>query len=171
MRKSVWIMLVVSAVVAAAALVALRPADDLARDFRLDSLSHGRFYLHDQRGKCVVLVFWSVACRPCKAELAFLGEMQRELADERFVIAALCTDAETPDQARRAIEPLAIDYPVLLDAGGAVAAAWDAQTVPTTVIIAPDGAEAWRRTGYDASDGRAIRAHVQRLLSGAGGGR
>ncbi len=170
MNKLVWITLAVGiAVAVGAALLVFGPGDDLRQDFRLESLSHGRFYLHDQRDKCVVLVFWSVPCEPCKAEMAFLGEMQRELGDRRLVIAGLCTDAQTPEEARRVVEPLDIEFPILLDNGAKVAAAWDAQTAPTTVIIGPDGKEAWRRTGYDVSVGRAIRSQVQRLLGSAEG--
>ena len=39
---------------------------DLAGDFRLKTLDHGRFYLNEHRGKIVVLVFWSTDCKYCK---------------------------------------------------------------------------------------------------------
>lgn len=167
MNKRLWIILAAAGIAAAyVAVSTLAPGGGpRGADFRLDSLSGERFYLHDQRGKCVVLVFWSTMCDPCKAELAYLSGLQRELADDRLVVAGICTDAEGPDRVRRAVEPLDVDFPILLDTTGEVAPDWQATVVPTTVIIDADGKVAWRRTGYDATVGRAIRSQIERILA------
>jgi len=165
MNKRLWIILAAAAVVAAYVAVAmLSPASPRGADFRLESLSGERFYLHDQRGKCVVLVFWSTMCAPCKAELTYLSNLQRELADDRLVVAGICTDAESPDRASRVVGPLDVDFPVLLDTTGEVTRDWDAVIVPTTVIIDADGKVVWRRAGYDAAVRRAIRSQIERVL-------
>jgi len=172
MNKTLWIILAGVAVAAVAvAVVVLAPRGNAAPDFRLQTIAGERFYLHDQRGKCVVLVFWSTTCVPCKAEMTFVGQMARDLADDRLVVAALCTDAETPDEARRTVEPLDLNYPVLLDTGAKVAGQWNVTVAPTTVIIDADGKEAWRREGYDASTGQAIRLQIERLLARTGAAR
>lgn len=168
MNRNLWIILaVVGAVAAAAAVLAFRPVDRLAPDFALESLAHGRFYLHDQRGKVVVLLFWDPMCVPCKHEMSFLAELQRDLGGADLALAAVCIDPESPDQARRVAEELGVAYPVLLDDGGRVADAWSAAVVPTTVIIDADGKEVWRRQGYDPAVRWAIRSQVERLLAAA----
>jgi len=167
MNRTPWIVIAVVVVLAGIALLAVRFGDDAAPAFRLERLSGGRFYLREHHGKCVVLLFWSTTCAPCKREMRFLEALRRDLADERLVIAAICVDADTHDQARNVTEPLGLDYPILLDRGGQVARAWHAKTLPTTVIVDPQGRTAWRREGYDPAAGRLIRSQIERLLAGA----
>ena len=169
MRKVQWTRLAfVVVIVAGMALLAVKLGDDAVQDFRLERVSGGRFYLREHRGKCVVLVFWSTMCTPCKQEMAFLEELRRELADERLLVAGICIDAESPDQAQGVTEQLRIGYPILLDTGGKVAEAWRVKTVPTTVIVDPRGRVEWRREGYDEATERVIRSQIERMLATAG---
>lgn len=168
--KSLWIIVAaVIAIAAGMALVTVGPDDKLVRHFHLPTASGGRFYLQEHRGKYVVLVFWSMTCLPCKQEMSFLADLERELNDERLVIAGLCTDAQSPDQAKAVTEELGISYVIALDTSGEVAEALRVKAVPTTVIVDADGAEVWRREGYDQAVRRAIRSQVERLLGGAEG--
>ena len=49
---------------------------DIAKDFRLDTLTHKRFYLNQHKDKVVVLVFWTTWCSICKTELVELKSLR-----------------------------------------------------------------------------------------------
>lgn len=170
--KHLWIIIAaVGAIAAGMALVTVGPDDKLVPHFHLETASGRRFYLREHLGKCVVLVFWSTACVPCKEEMAFLAELHSDLGEKRLVIAGICTDAESPDQAEAIADQLRISYAIPLDTDGKVAKSLGIKAVPTTVLINAAGVEVWRREGYDPAVRRAIRSQVDRVLLGPEGER
>ncbi|MCS6799137.1 MAG: TlpA family protein disulfide reductase [Myxococcota bacterium] len=68
--------------------------DRLAPDFELRD-RHGRpFRLSEQRGKTVVMNFWSITCPPCVEEMPTLVELADILAErDDVVLVAVSTDA------------------------------------------------------------------------------
>ncbi len=139
-----------------------------APDFRLDTLSHQRFYLNAQKGKAVVLVFWSTDCSACKKEMLALQPLVDKLGPKGLVVAAVCVDPENLAAARAAVKKLGIKYPVLLDRGGKIAKKYQVKAYPTTVIIDPAGKLCFREKGWGPSTGRSIEGKVQGFLTGTG---
>lgn len=131
--------------------------------FSLETLTHERFHLNQQRGKIVVLLFWDTTCRVCKKELAELETLRRELGDKRVVLANVCTDPENRGEAHRVIRALGIGYATLLDRGGEVARRYRVRAFPTTIIVTPEGRVGFAREGRtDALMGQ-LRRVIERL--------
>ncbi|UCG13393.1 MAG: TlpA family protein disulfide reductase [Deltaproteobacteria bacterium] len=145
-----------------------RPEQSLgfAPDFRLDTVSHQRFYLNQYRGKVVVLLFWTTYCNICKQEKLALDKLHDALGPKGVVVASVCTDPENIDSVRQIIKGLGVSYPTLLDRGARVARKYSVQAVPTTVIVGPEGRLCFRRIGYSGAIMRQIRSQVKRLLPG-----
>ncbi|UCG12596.1 MAG: TlpA family protein disulfide reductase [Deltaproteobacteria bacterium] len=136
-----------------------------APDFRLDTLSHRRFYLNEHRGKVVVLVFWMTICTICKEEKVGLNTLHRALEPRGVVVASVCSDPENLDTVHRIARRLEIDYPILLDHGAKVSKKYSVQVLPTTVVIGPRGRLRFIRVGYSPSIMRQIRSKAESLLS------
>jgi cytochrome c biogenesis protein CcmG, thiol:disulfide interchange protein DsbE len=133
-------------------------------DFRLDTLTHQRFYLNQQRGKNVVLVFWATWCNPCKSELIALKAIASDPKFKDVVFAAICNDPENIDDATRIAKTLDLNFTVLLDTEAQVANKLGVKAVPTTIIVNTDGRISLKEEGYDTETMEEIKEHIQNLV-------
>jgi thiol-disulfide isomerase/thioredoxin len=106
-----------------------------APDFELVDLDGGRHTLAELRGKTVVLNFWATWCGPCRMEVPGLSAFARAHPD--IPVLGIAVDGE-PEALRKAAKELGIDY-LVLRADAATRAAYGVSTLPTTVIVGPDG--------------------------------
>jgi peroxiredoxin len=85
-----------------------------APDFTLQSLEGKTVRLSDYRGKPVVLNFWATWCEPCKVEMPWFVDLQRQYgpAGVQFLGVAM-DDASTKDIAAFA-ESMKVNYPILI---------------------------------------------------------
>ncbi|MBI2708217.1 MAG: TlpA family protein disulfide reductase [Actinobacteria bacterium] len=89
------------------------------------------------RGQPVVVTFWTSACAGCEDQLRAAESVQRSVGDRvTFVGIAVRDDAAA---AKRAVARAGTTYDVALDPTGTVLAAFGAEALPTTVLVAPDG--------------------------------
>jgi len=137
---------------------------DIAKDFRLDTLAHKRFYLNQHKGKVVVLVFWTTWCKICKTELVDLKSLKDMPNGENLVIAGICSDPENINEVKQIAENLNIDYPVLLDKGQVVTGRYRIGPFPTTVIINQKGVVSFVREGYNPAIANQVKTKVSSLF-------
>jgi peroxiredoxin len=137
---------------------------------KLETLDHGRFYLHDQRGKPVVLVFWDTSCQICKRELVEVESMRSTMGPETVVVAGVCQDPENVDLARALVQGLGLGFPTLLDQEGRVSKAYGVNGFPTTIVISPAGTVGFVREGYTEPLMRQLRSTVQGYLEASSHG-
>lgn len=129
------------ALLLAAALYAfvgwLRAPDlpETAPNFTLTTLAGETVELESLRGQTVVLNFWATWCGPCRTETPTFSAFADEHPEIPVLGIATDGDAET---LRAAAEALGITYPVLR-ADEATAEAYQITTIPTTVVVEPDG--------------------------------
>lgn len=108
---------------------------EVAPGFALASLDGSTIDLADLRGRTVVLNFWATWCPPCRAEIPSFSRFARRHPE--IAVLGIAVDGE-PDELRQARERMGIDYPVLR-ADEATLAAYRVETLPTTVVVDPDG--------------------------------
>ncbi|HEY8358435.1 MAG TPA: TlpA disulfide reductase family protein [Ramlibacter sp.] len=108
------------------------------------------------KGKPTVVNFWATWCPPCRAEMPLLLQMA-DLYGDKFVL-QLVNFKERASAVQRYMQASAWTHPVLLDAVGAGAAAWEVKTFPTTFGFDAQGRARWRVRGeYDWSSAEAGR--------------
>lgn len=108
-----------------------------APDFTLENLDGESVQLDQFRGKVVFLNFWSTLCVPCREEMPLLKEFAREQSAGAVVLGVNLDDPR--DQVARFVEQEDLNFPVLLDTGGAVAREYCIRAYPTTIVINPTG--------------------------------
>ena len=122
---------------AALALLELREALHQEAGFTLTSLDGKTYSLDGLRGKVVLLNFWATWCPPCRKEMPDLQKMYAELAGKGFVVLAVS------DEKRDVVEKFLADkhytFPVLLDEGRKVNAAFDVEGIPKSFLFGRDG--------------------------------
>ncbi len=110
-----------------------------APDFNLKDVHSQDVKLSKFKGKVVLLNFWATWCGPCKIEMPWFVEFQREYKDRGFSVIAVSMDEEGWDIVRPFTEGLKLNFPVVIgddqiaDAFGGVVA------LPTTFIIDKQG--------------------------------
>jgi len=116
---------------------------EVAPDFELVTLDGDTVRLSSLRGKTVVLNFWASWCGPCRVEIPQFSSFAE--AHPEVPVLGIATDG-TPGELKAASKKLGITYPVLR-ADAATVRAYGVDTLPTTVIVGPEGTVAAAHAG------------------------
>lgn len=118
----------------------------------------------DLDGKVVMIDIWASWCAPCKASFPSYGELQREWADEDFVIVAISVDRKARDY----LKFLAQNDPgfvTVRDVNQSLVATLEPPAMPTSYIYGRDGKLRTIHEGYRGkSTIDTVRADVMPLL-------
>jgi len=130
-----------SAAPGGAALTAADPAGKPAPDFELKSIDGKSYKLADLRGKAVLLNFWATWCPPCKIEIPWFIELQKQYADQGLVVVGVAMDDDTNKQkvVSDFVSQMKIDYPILLGTDQVADQYGGVDALPTTFFIGRDG--------------------------------
>ena len=109
-----------------------------APPFTLKGVKGSTVSLAAYRGKVVLLDFWATWCRPCRIELPRVEKLYKEFKAKGLVVFAV-NFAEEPGVVRDFLAKNPFVVPVLLDPKGGVGQAYDADAIPTLVVIGKDG--------------------------------
>jgi thiol-disulfide isomerase/thioredoxin len=110
-----------------------------APDFALQSLEGNTMRLSDLKGKAVLLNFWATWCSPCKIEMPWFIELQKQYGAQGLQIIGVAMDDSSKEDIAKFAKDMGVNYPVLLgkeevgDAYGGVPA------LPETFFIGRDG--------------------------------
>ncbi|MDZ7751740.1 MAG: TlpA disulfide reductase family protein [Gammaproteobacteria bacterium] len=103
----------------------------------LETASGTPYRLQDYSGQVTVLNFWATWCPPCVEEIPSLNRLRKHMEGLPFDLVSV-NYAEGPAEIRAFMDKVQVDFPVLLDPGGRVAADWGVFTLPATFVIGPD---------------------------------
>ncbi|HBK05407.1 MAG TPA: TlpA family protein disulfide reductase [Acetobacteraceae bacterium] len=110
-----------------------------------DGASH---HLSEFKGRGMVVNMWATWCAPCVAEMPSLEVLSKALAPKDIAVLPLSSDRGGADVVAKWFQAHGIGaLPVLLDPKGAMARAFQARGIPTTVIINKSGAVVARLEG------------------------
>lgn len=153
MKRDPLILFFVAAIVAAMLFAGVRMArnnranglakgqliGNLAPDFDLQTLDGKSLKLSDLRGKAVLLNFWATYCEPCKIEMPWFVELQKEYGPQGFqIVGVAMDDASTEDIAKFAKE-MGVNYPILLGKESVGQSYGGVSVLPTTFFVDRDG--------------------------------
>jgi thiol-disulfide isomerase/thioredoxin len=118
----------------------------------------------DLEGQVVMIDIWASWCAPCKASFPAYGELQREWADQGFVIVAVSVDRKARDYTKFLAqnEP---DFATVRDVNQSLVATLSPPAMPTSFIYGRDGRLRAVHEGYRGNRTiEIIRADVLPLL-------
>lgn len=118
-------------------------------------------------GHGMVINLWATWCAPCVAEMPSLAALSRTLAPDDIAVLPLSSDRGGAAVVRAFYqEHGVVSLPILLDPRGAAAHAWNAQGVPTSIIVDRKGRDRARVEGAGDWSTPAAVAAVRRLVAG-----
>ena len=134
-----------------------------APDFTLPTLDGRTLKLSDFRGKAVLLNFWATWCPPCKVEMPWFEDLQRQYGSDGLVVLGVAMDDTDPKTIAKFASELGVNYPVLLGTDQVSDDYGNVQYLPTTFYIGRDGTIVDKMTGL--LDRKDIEAAVKKALS------
>lgn len=118
-----------------------------APDFSLPSLDGRKVKLSDFRGKAVLLNFWATWCPPCKVEMPWFADLQKQYGQDGLVVLGVAMDDSEPATIAKFASEMGVNYQVLLGTNKVSDDYGDVQYLPTTFYIARDGTIVDKMTG------------------------
>jgi thiol-disulfide isomerase/thioredoxin len=179
MKKSVWIVIAILAVIVVAAHYADKatrlphntasaslskgdaPEAKLAPDVTLKNLDGKDVSVAQFKGKVVLVNFWATWCEPCKVEIPWLIEMQQKYEAKGFTVLGVAMD----DEGRSVVAPFVekehfdldhgqsqMNYPIVIGNDDAADKFGGLLGYPTSLLIGRDGQILKRITGIINTD-------------------
>ncbi len=111
----------------------------VAPDFSLETLDGKTLRLSDLRGKAVLLNFWATWCGPCKIEMPWFVDLQKQYGSQGLQIVGVAMDDASKEDIGKFAKEMGVNYPILIgketvgDQYGGVPA------LPETFLISRDG--------------------------------
>lgn len=110
-----------------------------APEFALPSLDGKTVRLSDFRGKAVLLNFWATWCEPCKIEMPWFVELQKQYGPEGLQIVGVAMDDASAQDIAKFAQNMGVNYPILIGKEAVGNSYGGVQFLPATFYIDRDG--------------------------------
>lgn len=110
-----------------------------APDFDLATLDGRRVKLSDFRGKAVLLNFWATWCPPCKIEMPWFEDLQKQYGKDGLVVLGVAMDDTDPPKIAEFAHEMGVNYQVLLGTDQVSDDYGNVQYLPTTFYVDRNG--------------------------------
>jgi peroxiredoxin len=107
-------------------------------DFALNDLNGKLVHLKDYSGKTVLVNAWATWCPPCREEMPLLVAEYNRRKDTGFTVLAI-NAGETRQDAAAFAQSYGMSFPVLLDPDSKLLDSLLIDSLPTTILVGPDG--------------------------------
>jgi peroxiredoxin len=109
-----------------------------APDFTLPTIDGKQVKLSELRGKAVLVNFWATWCGPCKLEIPWFLDLQKQYGSQGLVILGIAMD-DNPDVVPKFAQEMKIDYPVLIGNEKVAEQYGGVEGLPQTFYVGRDG--------------------------------
>ncbi len=133
-----------------------------APDFALKDANGQTVHLSDYRGKVVLLDFWATWCGPCKIEIPWFQQFERENKDKGFAVLGVAMDEEGWDVVKPFAQHMNINYRLLVGDDKIADQYGGVDALPTTFLIDREGRIASVHVGLSGK--RDFEDGIQELL-------
>jgi thiol-disulfide isomerase/thioredoxin len=111
----------------------------VAPDFSLESLDGPTMRLSDLRGKAVLLNFWATWCGPCKIEMPWFVDFQKQYGSQGLQIVGVAMDDASKEDIGKFAKDMGVNYPILIGKEAVGDQYGGVPALPETFLIGRDG--------------------------------
>lgn len=134
-----------------------------APDFALKDLDGKTVRLSDYRGKAVVINFWATWCPPCRHEIPWFVDLQKQYGPHGLQIIGISMDETGPAAVKKFADAMGVNYKVVMGDAAAARSYGGVRVLPTTIYIDRQGKVVTTVPGLISK--QEIEGIIQRLLS------
>ena len=123
----------------------------IAPDFELPKIDGGNLKLSSLRGKAVLLNFWATYCEPCKVEMPWFVELQRQYGPAGFCrSSAWPWTTPAPADIVAFARKMGVNYPILIGQESVGQSYGGIPVMPTTFFLDRNGKVLTREFGLQS---------------------
>jgi peroxiredoxin len=111
----------------------------VAPDFSLEGLDGKTMRLSDLRGKAVLLNFWATWCGPCKIEMPWFVDLQKQYASQGLQIVGVAMDDASKEDIGKFAKDMGVNYPILIGKESVGDQYGGVPALPESFLISRDG--------------------------------
>ena len=140
-----------------------------APSFRVKDLAGRTLDLDElRRHGPVLLDFWATWCKPCRAAMPDLENLNARYGPLGLTVIGVSIDGpRNQNKVRPFVKSLGITYPVTIDQDGRIQQLYQVGALPTAVLIDTAGIDVTSRVGYRPGEGASLTAKIAALLPAA----
>jgi thiol-disulfide isomerase/thioredoxin len=134
--------------------------------FTLVTLDGKKVSLSDFKGKPVLVNFWATWCGPCKVEMPWFEEFNKQYASQGLVILGLADDVDAGNEAiAKVAKKTGVTYPILLTDGKVQKeyAPAGMDYLPMSFYVDRNGVIVEETAGLGGKD--EIEAHIKKVIA------
>jgi thiol-disulfide isomerase/thioredoxin len=132
--------------------------------FTLTDLDGKKVSLSDYKGRPVLVNFWATWCGPCKVEMPWFEEFQKQYAAQGFQILGLTDDVDAgKDTITKVAHRIGVSYPILLTDGKVQTAYGGLDVLPMSFYVDRNGVVVEETAGLGSKD--EIEAHIKKAIA------
>ncbi|HYG98180.1 MAG TPA: TlpA disulfide reductase family protein [Terriglobales bacterium] len=141
----------------------------VAPEFALQDVETGKTVrLSEFKGKAVLLNFWATWCPPCKVEIPWFVDLQKQYGPDGLVVIGVAMDDAERQEIAAFTRSMGVNYPILLGTNAISDTYGGVERLPTTFFIGRDGKITERVFGA-TSHGHVEEKVKAALAQGSGG--
>jgi peroxiredoxin len=110
-----------------------------APDFALKDGDGKVVHLSDYKGKVVVLDFWATWCGPCRIEIPWFTDLERNHKDKGFEVVGVSMDDEGWEVVKPFLAEVGVNYRIVMGNDSTAQAYGGVDALPTTFLIDREG--------------------------------
>ncbi|MCW5963447.1 MAG: TlpA family protein disulfide reductase [Bryobacterales bacterium] len=110
-----------------------------APDFSLVDAGGQTVKLSELKGKVVLLNFWATWCAPCRIEIPWFVDMEREFKDQGFAVVGVSMDEDGWEVVKPFISDMKVNYRMVLGTEELAQLYSGVQALPTSFVIDRNG--------------------------------
>ncbi len=128
----------------------LDPTGKPAPDFTLETPDGKNVSLSNYRGQAVMLNYWATWCAPCKIEMPWFVELQKEYGPQGLQILGVAMDDSSKEDIQKFAKDMGVNYTILIGREAVGQAYGGVDVLPTTFFIDRDGNIVTREFGLQS---------------------
>ncbi len=140
------------------------PAQEMAPDFVLRSVTGGNLRLSEFQGQVVALGFWARWCGDCRQAMQALDGLYTKYQRAGLVLLGIDVD-DSLEQTRTVTRSLGLTFPVLVDDQKTVSSLYKIKSMPLIILIDRAGQMRYQHKGFATGDQVRIGDELRELLN------